>query len=56
LAHVFLWEYIDKRLKLAQLLGQRGVFLTCESTVFVNGLIAPIAELRSMKTWGHNSW
>ena len=27
LAHAFLWEYIDERLKLAQLLGQLGVFL-----------------------------
>jgi hypothetical protein len=29
LAHAFLWEYIYKRLKLAQLLGQLGVYLTC---------------------------
>jgi hypothetical protein len=28
LAHAFLWEYSHKRLKLAQLLGQLGVFLT----------------------------
>ena len=28
LAHAFLWEYSYKRLKLAQLLGQLGVFLT----------------------------
>jgi hypothetical protein len=28
LAHAFLWQYSDKRLKLAQLLGQLGVFLT----------------------------
>jgi hypothetical protein len=28
LAHAFLWEYSDKRLKLAQLLGQLSVFLT----------------------------
>ena len=28
LAHAFLWEYWCKRLKLAQLLGQLGVFLT----------------------------
>ena len=27
LAHAFLWEYSYKRLKLAQLLGQLGVFL-----------------------------
>jgi hypothetical protein len=29
LAHVFPWEYIYKGLKLAQLPGQLGVFLTC---------------------------
>jgi hypothetical protein len=28
LAHVFLWEYSYKRLKLAQLLAQLGGFLT----------------------------
>jgi hypothetical protein len=28
LAHAFLWEYSYKRLKLVQLLGQLGVFLT----------------------------
>ena len=28
LAHAFLWEYSLKRLKLAQLLGQLGAFLT----------------------------
>jgi hypothetical protein len=28
LAHAFLWEYIYKRLKLAQLLGRHGVSLT----------------------------
>jgi hypothetical protein len=28
LAHTFRWEYSYKNLKLAQLLGQRGVFLT----------------------------
>jgi hypothetical protein len=28
LTHAFLWEYSYKRLKLAQLLGQLGVFLT----------------------------
>jgi hypothetical protein len=27
MAHAFLWEYIDKRLKLVQPLGQLGVFL-----------------------------
>jgi hypothetical protein len=29
LAHALLWEYSYKRLKLAQLLGRHGVFLTC---------------------------
>jgi hypothetical protein len=28
LAHAFVWEYSCKRLQLAQLLGQLGVFLT----------------------------
>ena len=28
MAHAFLWEYSDKGLKLAQFLGQLGVFLT----------------------------
>jgi hypothetical protein len=32
LAHAFLWEYSCKRLKLAQLLGQLGVFLTFPGT------------------------
>jgi hypothetical protein len=31
LAHAFLWEHSYKRLKLAQLLGQLGVFLTCRA-------------------------
>jgi hypothetical protein len=29
LAHAFRWEYSYKRLELAQLLGQLGIFLTC---------------------------
>ena len=28
LAHTFLWEYSDNRMKLARLLGRLGVFLT----------------------------
>ena len=32
LAHAFMWEYSYKRLKLAQLLGQLGVFLTCTTS------------------------
>jgi hypothetical protein len=31
LAHAFLWEYSYKKLKLDQLLGQLGVFLTWRS-------------------------
>ena len=31
-AHAFLWEYSYNRLKLAQLLDQLGVFLTCVAT------------------------
>ena len=30
LAHAFLWEQSYKRLELAQLLGQLGVYLTCQ--------------------------
>ena len=30
LAHAFRWEYSYIRLKLAQLLGQLGIFLTCQ--------------------------
>jgi hypothetical protein len=37
LAHAFLWGYSDKRLELAQLLGQRGAFLTWDGLP----LIAP---------------
>jgi hypothetical protein len=29
LAHASLWEYSYRRMKLAQLLGQVGVFFTC---------------------------
>ena len=31
-ARAFQWEYCDKGLKLVQLLGQLGVFLTCHQT------------------------
>jgi hypothetical protein len=33
LARAFLWEDSYKRLKLTQLLGQLGVFLTCAAVV-----------------------
>ena len=41
LAHAFLWEYSYKRLKLAQLLGQLGVFLTCVFRIFASRSISP---------------
>jgi hypothetical protein len=31
LAHAFPWEYMCKRLKLAQFLGRHGAFLACSS-------------------------
>jgi hypothetical protein len=42
LAHAFLWEYSYKRLKLAQLLGQLGVFLTwaCGSSPAASAMAA----------------
>ena len=36
LAHAFLWEYSDKGLELARLLGQLGVFLTRQAVRTVN--------------------
>ena len=39
LAHAFLWEYNYQRLKLAQLLGQLGVFLTCSSGRRAEGVV-----------------
>ena len=49
LAHAFLWEYSHKRLKLAQLLGQLGVFLTC-------GSIASIGVAPPAKAWRGTLW
>jgi hypothetical protein len=34
-SHAFIWEYSDKRLKLAQLLGQLGVFVAVVVVVVV---------------------
>jgi hypothetical protein len=45
LANTFLWEYSDKRLKLAQLLGRLGVFLTNAA-----GSISRAADLRADTT------
>ena len=42
LAHAFVWEYSCKRLKLAQLVGQLGGFLTCAGRVA--GLAPPTAD------------
>ena len=50
LAHAFLWEYSDKRVKLAQLLGQLGVFLTwalVSSTWSVNFFITGTSACRT---------
>jgi hypothetical protein len=44
LAHAFLWEYSYKTLKLAQLLGQLGVFLTSDCSSFD---ITPVSTARS---------
>ena len=41
LAHAFLWIYGQKRLKLAQHLGQLDIFLTC-SAVLMQSSAAPI--------------
>jgi hypothetical protein len=41
LTHAFLWEYSYKRLKLAQLLGQLGAFLTCVRSTVVR-MTSPI--------------
>jgi hypothetical protein len=38
LVHAFMWEYGYKRLKFAQLLGQLGVFLTCDPASAEPGL------------------
>jgi hypothetical protein len=35
LARAFLWEYSFERLKLVQLLGQLGIFLTCSQVVII---------------------
>ena len=40
LAHAFRWEHSYKRLKLAQLLGQLGAFLTPPTTTTQEHLIA----------------
>jgi hypothetical protein len=45
LAHAFMEEYNDVRLKLARLLGQLGVFITwvnARSTVCISGLESPL--------------
>ena len=68
LARAFLWEYSDKSLKLAQLLGQLGVFLTWSSAAAWNpprpppsaargatpagGAAAAAARRRVKRGWG----
>jgi hypothetical protein len=44
LAHAFLWEYSYRRLKLAQLLGQLGIVLTCG---IVQGFCSPPPTARA---------
>jgi hypothetical protein len=45
LAHEFLWEYSCKRLKLAQLLGQLGVFLAVKVPVYPNEANTPSPQV-----------
>ena len=65
LAHASLWEYSYKRLKLAQLLGQLGVSLTCSTSCRISG--APPSQICAanstssagaswqLSAWGDNS-
>ena len=48
-ARAFQWEYSHKRLKLAQLLGQPGVFLTCVMYAHVHLVRVPIRS--RVRTW-----
>jgi hypothetical protein len=45
LAHALLWEYSHKRLKLAQLLGQLGGFLTEGCTVILHAHLLSVIAL-----------
>jgi hypothetical protein len=47
LAHAFLLEYSCKKVKLAQLLGQLGVFLTCAPSCAANGPASPASPRTS---------
>ena len=44
LAHAFLWKYSYKRMKLAQLLGQLGVFFTWLTNLFTKMFIPDMNE------------
>ena len=46
LAHAFMWGYIDKRLKLAQIMDKLGIILT------YHGLWTRITALRSLGPLG----
>jgi hypothetical protein len=47
LAHAFRWEYSYRRLKLAQLLGQLGVFLTCCSPTALKSQAVPSSSVHA---------
>ena len=47
LAHAFLWEYSYKRLQLAQLLGQLGVFLTLHRSIASSRPCVVFASVRA---------
>ena len=46
LAHSFLWEDSYKRLKLAQLMGQLGIFLTCATHCLLASLCGELLAKR----------
>ena len=49
MAHAFLWEYSYKRrLKLAQLLGQLRVFLTCSGRPGTTAVLASVMSASQM--------
>ena len=38
MAHALLWDYGHKKLKLAQFLGQLGIFLTCAGSIWISAV------------------
>ena len=52
LAHAFQWEYRYKRLKLAELLGQRGVFLTVAARrAYLSAVCRFWCAIRAQRYW-----